>query len=182
MDKFLFPFISLPIYSSTDTLTLTTIVLCVLCHCSHVWLFVTLWTVAHQASLSLGFSRQEYWSGLPCPTPWDLPNPGIEPMSFTSPVLAGGSLPLVPLLGWCKYNFGFELWILNYVLSCPVVSSSLQQHGLCTGGSSVHGIFQARILEWVAISSPGIFLAQGSNLHLLHCQVDSLSLRHMGSP
>ena len=43
--------------------------------------FVTLWTVARQASLSMGFSRQEYWSGLPFPSPGDLPNPGIEPTS-----------------------------------------------------------------------------------------------------
>ena len=126
--------------------------LCVLCHFSHVWLFATLWTVAQQAPQSMGFSGQEYWSGLPCPPPRDLPNPGIEPMSLTSPVLAGGSLPSVPLLGWCKHNLGFELWILNYVLSCPVVSSSLQHQGLCPAGSSVHGIFQATILEWVVIS------------------------------
>ena len=53
---------------------------------SHIWLFVTPWTVAHQASLSMGFSRQEYWSGLPFPPPGDLPNPGIEP---TSPALEG---------------------------------------------------------------------------------------------
>ena len=46
---------------------------------SRVWLFVTLWTVAYQAPLSMGFSRQEYWSGLPFPSPGDLPNPGIEP-------------------------------------------------------------------------------------------------------
>ena len=56
---------------------------------SHVWLFVTLWTVAHQASLSMGFSRQEHWSGLPCPPPGGLPNPGIEPTSLMSPPLAG---------------------------------------------------------------------------------------------
>ena len=48
------------------------------------------WTVAHQAPLSLGFPRQEYWSGLPCPPPGDLPDPGIEPSSHTSPALAGG--------------------------------------------------------------------------------------------
>ena len=53
---------------------------------SCVWLFVTPWTVACQAPLSMGFSRQEYWSGLPCPPPGDLPYPGIEPMS---PALAG---------------------------------------------------------------------------------------------
>ena len=51
---------------------------------SCVQLFVTLQTVARQAPLSLGFSRQEYWSGLPCPPPGDLPDPGIEPGSLTS--------------------------------------------------------------------------------------------------
>ena len=56
---------------------------------SHVQLFVTLWTVAHQVPLSMGFSRQEHWSRLPCPPPGDLPNPGIKPASFTFPVLAG---------------------------------------------------------------------------------------------
>ena len=49
---------------------------------SRVRLFVTLWTVACQAPLSMGFSRQEYESGLPCPPPGDLPDPGIEPMSL----------------------------------------------------------------------------------------------------
>ena len=50
---------------------------------SPVWLFGTPWTVAHQAPLSMGFSRQEYWSGLPFPSPGDLPHPGIEPRSPT---------------------------------------------------------------------------------------------------
>ena len=50
---------------------------------SHVQLFGTPWTVAHQAPLFMGFSRQEYWSGLPFPYPGDLPDPGIEPMSST---------------------------------------------------------------------------------------------------
>ena len=50
---------------------------------------VTLRTVVHQAPLSMGFSRQEYWSGLPCPPPGDLPGPGIEPTSLMSPALAG---------------------------------------------------------------------------------------------
>ena len=54
-------------------------------------LFVTLWTIAHQAPLSMGFSRLEYWSGLPFPSPRDLPfNSGIKPMSLMSPALAGG--------------------------------------------------------------------------------------------
>ena len=49
---------------------------------SHVRLFAIPWTVAHQAPLSMGFSRQEYWSGLPSPSPGDLPDPGIEPRSL----------------------------------------------------------------------------------------------------
>ena len=53
------------------------------------------WAVDFQAPLSMGLSRQEYWSGLPFPTPGDLPDPGIEPASLTSPSLAGVSLPLV---------------------------------------------------------------------------------------
>ena len=50
---------------------------------SRVQLFATLWTVAHQAPPSMGFSRQEHWSGLPFPSPGDLPDPGIEPRSPT---------------------------------------------------------------------------------------------------
>ena len=56
---------------------------------SRVRLFATLWTVAHQAPLSMGFSRQEYWTGLPFPTPECLPDPGIETATFGSPALAG---------------------------------------------------------------------------------------------
>ena len=56
---------------------------------SHVPLFATPWTIARQAPLSMGFSRQEYWSGLPCPPPRDLPDPGIAPTSLMSPALAG---------------------------------------------------------------------------------------------
>ena len=56
---------------------------------SHVRLFVTLWTVAHQAPLSMGFSRQEYWSGLPLSTSGDLPDPGIKPGLLMSPALSG---------------------------------------------------------------------------------------------
>ena len=56
--------------------------------------FATPWTIAHQAPLLMGFSRQEYWSGLPFPSPGDLPDPRIKP---TSPVLAVDSLTLSPL-------------------------------------------------------------------------------------
>ena len=60
---------------------------------SRVLLFATPWTVAHQAPPSMGFSRQEYWSGVPFPSPGDLPNPGIEPKS---PALQADALPSEP--------------------------------------------------------------------------------------
>ena len=64
--------------------------LCVLSLFGHAQLFVTLWTVAHQASLSMGFSRQGEWSGLPCPPPGGVPDSGMEPTSRQSAALAGG--------------------------------------------------------------------------------------------
>ena len=80
---------------------------------SPVWLFATIWTIAHQGPLSMGFSRQEYWSGLSCPPPGDLPNPGIKPESLMSLALAGGFffffLPLLPPGKpniWCSRNPG----------------------------------------------------------------------------
>ena len=63
---------------------------CMLSHFGCVWLFVTLWTIAHQAPLSTGFSRQEYWSGFPYPPPEHFPDPGIKPLSLSS-ALAGKS-------------------------------------------------------------------------------------------
>ena len=66
------------------------LVWCVLNCFSRVQPCVTLWTIARQAPLSMGFSRLEPWSGLPCPPPGDLPDPGIEPASLMSPALAGG--------------------------------------------------------------------------------------------
>ena len=86
---------------------------CVLSCFSRVRLFVTLWTVARQAALSTGYSRQEYWSGLPCPPPGDLPSPGIEPASLTSPALADRRFttwevffdPLVEVLIYCFLKF-----------------------------------------------------------------------------
>ena len=73
------------------------IIICVCCVLllSRVRLFVTTWTVAHQAPLFMGFSRHEYWSGLPCPPPGELPIPGIDPRS---PTLQMDSLPSEPLI------------------------------------------------------------------------------------
>ena len=71
-------------------------VVCVLSCFSRFWLFATLWIVSRHAPLSMGFSRQEYWSRLPCPPPGDLLHPGIEPTSPASPDLQADSLPTEP--------------------------------------------------------------------------------------
>ena len=112
---------------------------------SRVWLIATLWTVARQAPLSKGFSSQEDWSGLPCPPPGDLPNPGIKAKSLMSPALAGTFFTTnatweAPLKRQC-------------VLSHSDVSDALWSFGWQPAGSSVNRILQARILEWVATSS-----------------------------
>ena len=103
---------------------------------SHVQLFTTPWTVAHQAPLSMGFSRKEYWSELPFPSPGDLPEPGIEARSPSSSC--------------------FGRWILYHSVqfSCSVVSDSLRPMDCSPPGFSVHGDFPGKntILEWVAIS------------------------------
>ena len=69
---------------------------CMLSHFSRVWLFATLWTVAHQASLFMGFSRQEYWSGLPCPPSEDHPNLGIRLTCACVSCIAGWLFPTEP--------------------------------------------------------------------------------------
>ena len=75
---------------------------CVLCGQSlcHVQLFAAPWTVAHQAPLSMRFSRQEYWSGLPYSPPGDLPNPGIKLQPLASPILAGGFFTTERFFTW----------------------------------------------------------------------------------
>ena len=78
----------------------TTESLCYMCVCvcllSHIQLFVTQWTVACQAPLSMESPRQEYWSRLSFSPPGDLPNPGIKPASLASPTLAGGFFTTEP--------------------------------------------------------------------------------------
>ena len=100
------------------------------------------WTVAHQAPLSMGFSRQEYWSRLPFPFLGDRPNPRIKPRP---PALAGGFFTAVQPL---KPSSQVPAACLVAQL-CPTLCDSME----CSPpGSSVHGVLQARILEWVVIS------------------------------
>ena len=116
-------------------------VLCLLSCFNCVWLCVSLWTVAHQATLSMGFSRQENWSGLPCPPPGDLPDPGIKPVSLMSPALAGG------------FFTNSATWVSE---SHSVMSNTLRPHGLYSPPrSSIHETLPARLLEWVAVPFSG---------------------------
>ena len=147
---------------------------------SRVRLFVTPWTVAHQAPPSMGFSRQEYWSGLPFPSPGDLSDPGIEPRSpalqadtWTSEPPGSPKCHLAQFMYYVNWGRGWEkgLVIFLFVLKknklefsgpwCVCVISAAQSCLILCGpmdcsppGSSVHGISQARIMEWVAISYP----------------------------
>ena len=87
------PFQFLPLYKlfllNSIPLPFFCLLLLLLSRFSHVQLFAIIWIIAPQLALSMGFSRQEYWSGLPCSPPGYLPNPGTEPMFFTSLPLAG---------------------------------------------------------------------------------------------
>ena len=90
---------------------------------SHVQLFLTSWTVACQAPPSMGFSRQEYWSGLPFPSPGDLPDPGIK---LGSPSLQADSLPSEPpgkpdKRGSSLCSFGRYLYFCSRIQSPPVL-------------------------------------------------------------
>ena len=92
----------------------------VLSHFSSIWLFVTLCTVACQSPLSIGFSRQGYWSGLPFPPPGDLPYPGIKPVS---PAFAGRFFITGSIWGICKIKSQWD--IASHLLEWPS-SKSLQ--------------------------------------------------------
>ena len=82
---------------------------------SRVQLFVTPWTVAHQTTLSMGFSRQEYCGELPCCPPGDLPDPGVEPTSLKSPALASGlfttSATWEARQYWCTGKIATSVWV-----------------------------------------------------------------------
>ena len=111
---------------------------------SHVQLFGIPRIVANKTPLSMEFAKQEYWSGLPFPTPEDLPNPGIEPVSLEPPALAGGFFTIVPsgkplrwyiLINKCEVDKAFRQKkksspvgkpILGRTLSDPSISSYLQ--------------------------------------------------------
>ena len=119
---------------------------------SRVQLFVTLWTVSHQAPLSMRFSRQEYWSGLPCPPPGDLSDPGIESAFLTSPALVGGFFTTSATWEAAAAAAAAAASLQSCLTLCDPIDRS-------PPGSAIPGILQARILEWVAMPS-----SRGSSL------------------
>ena len=123
---------------------------CVLSCFSQVRLFATLWTEAHQASLSKGFSRQEYWSRLPGPPPQDLPKPGTKTTSLTSPALAGRLFTTSAT--WEAHTYHAAAAAAKSLQSCLTLCDPRDSS---PPGSTVPGILQARTLEWVAISFSG---------------------------
>ena len=98
-----------PIFISAVALKTSTLAL----SCSVLWLFATPWTVAHQTPLLMEFSRQEYWSGMPFPTPRDLPNSGIKPFSLVSAVLGADSLPLHSYVSQHCTEFYIFSWFIT---------------------------------------------------------------------
>ena len=107
------------------------------------------WTVACQVPLSLGFPRQEYWGGLPFPSPGDFPDSGIKPESPVSPALQADSLPAESLGKSPFTHYGAAAAAAKSLQSCPTLCDPLNWS---LPGSSIHGVFWARVLEWGAIA------------------------------
>ena len=114
------------------------------CSLGHMQLFATLWSVAHQGPLSMGFPRQEYCSVLPFPTLGNLPNPGTEPVSPVSPALAGRFFTTIAV-----WEAPTCLYMLRKKVKVKVARSCLTLQPM---DYRVHGFVQARILEWVAFA------------------------------
>ena len=114
---------------------------------SHVQLFASPWTVVHQAHLSMEFSREECWSRLPIIMSGNLLDSGIEPTSLTCPALADKLFTIVPP-GKPTLFIG-DLYTDLVAKSCLTLYDPM---GCSPPGSSVHVIFQGRILEWVVTS------------------------------
>ena len=109
----------------------------------------TPWAVAHEASMSMGFSGQEYWSRLPFPSPEDLPNSGIKP---ASPALAGGYLtnepPGKPI--WCQINNHIPL--VSFPFNCNLEKAESSLHHIHP--AKMKGRFEGVICQWIFIEHP----------------------------
>ena len=105
------------------------------CMLSWFWLSATPWIIIHQASLSMGLSRQEYWNGLPFPSPRDLPDPGIKPMFPVAPVLQADSLPMNY---WGSPHIDGIVWLFCDWLISHNIMSSRSTHVIASGWIPFH--------------------------------------------
>ena len=171
-----------------------------MCECSVVSNSATPWTIALYAPLSMECSRQEYWSGLPFPTPGDLPDARIKFTPCVSSALAGRSFTASITNFSSAGNYYFmrigsdlHLSFIGVIISyyqknkrwsevsqlCPTLCNPMD----CSlPGSSFHGIFQARILEWVAISFSRGYSQPRDWTWVSSMQADSLSSELPGNP
>ena len=133
---------------------------------SRVPLFATPWTAGCKTPLSMGFSRQEYWNGLPCPPPGGLPHPGIEPASLTSPARAGGVFTTS------------TTWEAHRYESRSVVSDSLRPQGPYSPWNSP--VQNTRVGSLPLLQR--IFPIQELNAALLRCRWIFYQLSCQGSP
>ena len=152
---------------------------------SCVWLFETPWTITHQAHPSMGFSRQEYWSGLPCPPPGDLPKPGIEPLSLMSPALTGRFFTTSSTLGFSVLHCLAEFaqihvhWVSDAIPpSCPLffllsifpsirsfpMSQFITPDGQSIGASVPASILPMNIQGWFPLGMTGLISLQSRTL------------------
>ena len=111
-----------------------------MCSAAQLCLFAAVWSVALQACLSMAFYWQEYWSGLPFPSPGDFSDPGFKPMSPLSPALAGGFFNTAPPAAAAAAKL---------LQSCPTLCDPKEGS---PPGSPIPGILQAKTLEWIAIA------------------------------
>ena len=124
---------------------------CILSRFSHIRLFVTLWTVALQAPMSMGFSRQEYWSGLPYP-PRDLPDSGIEPMSPMSPSLAGKFFTTSTIWELLE-NTSFKKTVALVVKNPPANTGDGRDAGSIPGSGRSPGVGNGNPLQYSCLEN-----------------------------
>ena len=149
---------------------------CMLSYFSRVRLFVIPWTVVCQAPLSMGFSKQENWNGLPFPSPGDLPHPGIEPVSLTSlsPALAEGFLTTSAT--WEALNQLYIYTFVSILYTCTDVSPPSWASLPYAPPLAPHTVGPHRALRWAPCADSSFPLALVSTWSCMHLSV-SLSVR-----
>ena len=154
--------------ASTNLLSVSMILFHVCaCMLNHVWLFVIPWSVAHQAPLSMGFLRQEYWSGLPFPSPGGFPDPGIEPASLASPAVAGVFFTTVPpQVHLCHILDSLYKWYHMIFVFVFLTSHSISSSGIHVAANSYFILFNGWVILHMYV--PHLYSFVSGHLGYLH--------------